>query len=66
MYLNYIAQGVDAEGKFLKEMRRAQDSTELFSVCDRALLTEPDRPFNSEPYPGLAARPNPKRQDFRG
>ncbi len=57
MYLNYIAQGVDAEGKFLKEMRRAQDSTELFSVCDRALLTEPDLPFNSEPYPGLTARP---------
>jgi tRNA-dihydrouridine synthase B len=57
MYLNYIAQGVDAEGKFLKEMRRAQDKNELFDVCDRALLTEPDRPFNTEPYPGLTARP---------
>jgi tRNA-dihydrouridine synthase B len=57
MYLNYIAQGIDAEGKFLKEMRRAQDKQELFDVCDRALLTEPDRSFNSEPYPGLTARP---------
>ncbi len=57
MYLNYIGQGVDAEGQFLREMRRAQTETELFSVCDRELLTEPDRPFNSEPYPGLTARP---------
>lgn len=57
MYLNYIGQGVDPEGQFLREMRRAQNETELFAVCDRALLTEPDRPFNSEPYPGLTARP---------
>jgi tRNA-dihydrouridine synthase B len=57
MYLNYIGQGVDAKGKFLQEMRRAQGEVELFEVCDRALLTEPDRPFALEPYSGLTARP---------
>ena len=57
MYLNYIAQGVDANGDFLRQMRRAQNKTELFDSCDRALLTEPDRPFATEPYPGLVARP---------
>ncbi len=57
MYLNYIAQGVDANGDFLRQMRRAQNKTELFDSCDWALLTEPDRPFATEPYPGLVARP---------
>ena len=57
MYLNYIAQGVDENGDFLRQMRRAQNKTEFFDSCDRALLTEPDRPFATEPYPGLVARP---------
>lgn len=57
MYLNYIGQSVDAEGNFLREMRQAQTEVELLSVCDRALLTEPDRPFAPEPYTGLTARP---------
>jgi tRNA-dihydrouridine synthase len=57
MYLNYIAQGVDADGDFLRQMRRAQNKTEFFDSCDRALLTEPDRPFATEPYLGLIARP---------
>jgi tRNA-dihydrouridine synthase B len=57
-YLNFIGQGVDTEGKFLFEMRRAQTEMELFGVCDRYLLSEPERPFASEPYPGLIARPS--------
>jgi tRNA-dihydrouridine synthase B len=57
MYLNYIGQGVDAGGVFLKEMRRAQTEAELFEICDRALLTDPDRAFADEPYDGLFARP---------
>lgn len=57
-YLNFIAQGVDAAGAFLREMRLAQSETELFGVCDRYLLTEPDQQFALEPYPGLVARPN--------
>lgn len=57
MYLNYIAQGVDAAGAFLRDMRLAQTQVELFSVCDRHLLSDPDQEFASEPYPGLVARP---------
>ncbi len=57
-YLNFVGQSVDAEGKFLHDMRRAMTEAELFAVCDRHLLTEPARPFASEPYPGIIARPN--------
>lgn len=57
MYLNYIGQGVDAAGAFLSEMRHAQTEAELFGTCDRHLLSESDRTFAVEPYPGLAARP---------
>ncbi len=57
MYLNFIGQGVDPAGIFLKEMRKARTETELFDVCDRELLTHPDRVFADNPYPGLLARP---------
>jgi len=49
MYLNYIAQGVDTAGSFLRNIRLAQTETELFGACDRYLLSEPDREFASEP-----------------
>ncbi len=58
MYLNYIAQGVDSVGAFQHEMRRARTEAELFEVCDRHLLTNPNQAFASEPYPGVVARPN--------
>lgn len=57
MYLNYIAQSVDSAGTFLRAMRLAQTEAELFAVCDHALLSDPDRAFAPEPYPGLVARP---------
>jgi tRNA-dihydrouridine synthase B len=57
MYLNYIAQSVDAAGAFLKGMRLAQTECELFSLCDRHLLSYPNQEFALEPYPGLVARP---------
>ncbi len=57
MYLNYIGQGVDAAGIFLRDMRKAQTEAELFAVCDRDLLTYPDQAFPMEPYTGLFARP---------
>ncbi len=56
MYLNYIGQGVDAAGIFLRDMRTAQTEAELFGVCDRELLGHPTRLFAPEPYPGLFAR----------
>lgn len=58
MYLNYIAQSVDAGGAFLRDMRLAQTQAALFSVCDRHLLSNPDQEFCLEPYPGLVARPS--------
>ncbi len=58
MYLNFIGQGVDAAGAFLRDMRLVRTETELLGVCDRYLLSEPDREFALEPYPGLVARPS--------
>ena len=57
-YLNFVGQGVDSEGAFLRDMRRAESQAELFGVCDRHLLSDPDAPFAYEPYPGVIARPN--------
>lgn len=57
-YLNFIGQGVDAAGKFLIEMRQANQEFELFEVCDRHLLTTPNQEFAPEPYIGLIARPS--------
>ncbi len=57
-YLNFIAQGVDSAGAFLKDMRQSQTEIELFGACDRYLLSEPDQEFTLEPYPGLVARPS--------
>lgn len=57
-YLNFVGQGVDPEGTFLYDMRRAMTEAELFEVCDRHLLGRSDRVFSTEPYPGVVARPN--------
>ncbi|HEY8996059.1 MAG TPA: tRNA-dihydrouridine synthase family protein [Lacunisphaera sp.] len=57
-YLNFVGQSVDAEGRFLHDMRRAMTEAELFAVCDRHLLSNPAAPFATEPYPGIIARPN--------
>lgn len=57
-YLNFVGQSVDASGAFLHAMRRTESEAELFGVCDQHLLTEPDREFAPEPYPGVVARPN--------
>ena len=57
-YLNFVGQGVDPAGSFLHDMRRTATRDELFAVCDRHLLSQPDREFAPEPYPGVIARPN--------
>lgn len=57
-YLNFVGQSVDSTGAFLHDMRRAQSEAELFAICDRHLLAEPQREFSPEPYPGIIARPN--------
>jgi len=57
-YLNFVGQSVDPAGAFLHDMRRAETEMELFSICDRHLLSDADREFVPEPYPGVIARPN--------
>ena len=62
-YLNFVGQSVDATGAFLHDMRRTTTEAELFTVCDRHLLTDPTREFSPEPYPGVIARPNCETPD---
>ncbi|AFZ58513.1 tRNA-dihydrouridine synthase family protein [Anabaena cylindrica FACHB-243] len=50
MFLNYIALSVDAEGHFLRLMRRVQTEVELFDLCDRILLTEATKTLALEPF----------------
>ena len=57
-FLNFIGTGIDPEGKFLAEMRLVQSKQELFDLCDRYLLADPDLPFAIEPYENLVARPS--------
>jgi nifR3 family TIM-barrel protein len=58
MSLNYVAPNIDADGLFLRQMRRAQTPQEIFDVCDRTLLHNPQQPLALTPYPGLVARPD--------
>lgn len=62
-YLNFVGQSVDPHGAFLHDMRRAMTEAELFTVCDRHLLSEPERPFATEPHAGVIARPNCETPD---
>lgn len=59
-FLNFVALGVDGQGQFLHEMRRAADMAALLGVCDAHLLHggRDAWPFAVAPYPGLVARPN--------
>ena len=57
-FLNFIGTGIDPEGKFLAGMRLVQSKQELFDLCDRILLTNPEQHFAIEPYENLVARPS--------
>jgi tRNA-dihydrouridine synthase B len=63
-FLNFIGTGIDLEGKFLAGMRLVQSKQELFDLCDRHLLTNPDYPFAIEPYENLVARPSCESANF--
>lgn len=57
--LNFVGQGVDPAGAFLKMMRPAKTPEALFEVCEQCLGGEHLRKrFVEEPYPGVVARPN--------
>ena len=59
-FLNFIGTGVDADGSFLRAVRRASTLAELFHLCDKHLLDgeRAAQPFPLEAYPGVTARPN--------
>ena len=59
-FLNFIAQSVDPEGAFIKNMRRVQNGRELFKVCDQFLLDgdRGNRYYQEEPFRHIIARPN--------
>lgn len=59
-FLNFVGQGVDPEGRFLHEMRRAREVNDFFAICDRHLTGDGrgELPFAAEPYEGVHARPN--------
>ncbi|WPJ95774.1 tRNA-dihydrouridine synthase family protein [Coraliomargarita algicola] len=59
-FLNFVGLGVDTDGQFLHDMRRARSKSELDAICDQHLINEgrADLPFPDEPIKGLVARPN--------
>jgi tRNA-dihydrouridine synthase len=59
-FLNFIGLGVDPEGLFLHEARRATSKAELDAICDRHLIEggRAEQAFADEPLKGLVARPN--------
>lgn len=59
-FLNFVGQAVDAEGRFLHEIRRTREAKDFFETCDRHLVAggRAQLPFADEPYPGVIARPN--------
>jgi tRNA-dihydrouridine synthase len=59
-FLNFVGLGVDQNGRFLYEMRRAKNKDELQHICDHHLLDngQDELPFPHEPIKGLLARPN--------
>ena len=47
-FMNFLGLGVDAEGKFLHEIRRATTKAEFFGICETFL--DHDRPTPLEPF----------------
>lgn len=59
-FLNFVGLGVDMDGQFLHDMRRAKSKDELDAICDRHLIDGGRSKilFPEEPIKGLVARPN--------
>ena len=59
-FLNFVGLGVDKDGKFLHDMRRAKSKVDLDAICDRHLIDggRSEKIFPEEPIRGLVARPN--------
>jgi tRNA-dihydrouridine synthase B len=47
-FMNFLGLGVDAEGRFLHDIRRAKTKAEFFTICESFL--DHDRPTPLEPF----------------
>jgi tRNA-dihydrouridine synthase B len=47
-YMNFLGLGVDAEGRFLHDIRRARTESEFFTICEAHL--DHDQPMPLEPF----------------
>lgn len=62
-FLNFIGLSIDAEGKFLHDMRRTENMSDLLKCCDAHLLgTRSSEIYPDEPHSGLIARPTRETQ----
>jgi tRNA-dihydrouridine synthase len=62
-FLNFVGLAVDADGRFLHEMRRTETLAQLLGVCDAHLLgARATETYPDEPYRGLIARPTRETQ----
>jgi tRNA-dihydrouridine synthase len=62
-FLNFVGLAVDADGRFLHEMRRTETLAQLLGVCDAHLLgARAGEAYPDEPYRGLVARPTRETQ----
>ncbi len=47
-YMNYLGLGVDPQGQFLHDIRRAETEVEFFGICERFLAH--DEPMDLKPF----------------
>lgn len=59
-FVNFIGQGIDPHGIFLKRMRRAIEADDFFGICDEFMVNNGKKNslFSTEPFAGVVARPN--------
>lgn len=60
-YLHFIAQGIDPDNAFLREVRRTQDSVSMLRCCDQWL--DRDDPFQPETSTGALVNSGNPRTD---
>jgi len=62
-FLNFIGLAIEADGKFLHDMRRTETLADLLKCCDAHLLgSRATEAYPEEPYHGLIARPTRETQ----
>jgi tRNA-dihydrouridine synthase B len=54
-FMNYLGEGVDAEGSFLHQIRRSQTREEFFRICMEYF--DHDRSMKLDPFPSKTVTP---------